>query len=99
MSDLMDKHTKTPKWYIDGVTTAGATIAVNGMFLGKVIDENVAEAIVDAVNGQRERSALLKIEEALRQARGTLAREGWTDKGLEFIDSALSLLDEARNGK
>ena len=55
-----------------------------------------AKLIVTAVN---ERSALLKCETALREARGALAREGWTDKGLEFIDSALSLLDEARNGK
>lgn len=94
MSDLMDKHTKTGKWYIDGVTTAGTTIASDGMYIGKVIDEHLAETIVTAVNGRNEREALLKVEQALRAIYNH--KTPLPDDVIDIARTALSLLDEAR---
>lgn len=96
-------HTKEPKWYIDSVTTAGTSIAADGLFIGKIIDEYLAEVIVTAVNEQSERSALLKCEEALREmvkfvdhATEYELAKPWRFKPYDDANAALTLLDEAR---
>lgn len=120
MSDTIDKSTKTPwiadpddregyEWNIHILQESNPNIRVCFMSNGPSSAAN-ARLIVTAVN---ERSALLKVEEALRKiidaSRAYLppdgiSREEFVSRVLGASDNAeivaaLSQLDEVRNGK
>lgn len=91
----MDKHTKTPwrqSYVSDGRLTS--VVGPDGAYVADRVKIPDASLIVTAVN---ERPALLKVEEALRAIYNH--KTPLPDDVIDIARSALSLLDEARNGK